>query len=325
MLAYRISDASISVMLNNQHRSIHSNHMCYADLRAHLENTPHGEHDLDKIEEWLDLRKFIAVATHGLVEVSNNEVRFNGNTVTNSLATRILEHLSRKIEFNPLIQFMDNLMRNPDKGLVDDAFAWLEAGDMPITEDGHLIAYKGVDADYRSHHADVDGTRYRHKVGDKPKMPRSRCDPDRTNTCSRGLHFCSYGYLAHGYFGGRDRVVIVKINPKDLTAIPTDYGRQKGRCCTYSVVGEIPREDFEDIYGGKRVVQTKDAPGHKPKPKKKSKAKKKKAEKKTLPRIGGFTYKQIKKEIEKLGQRGVCRKYPDIKRSTLQDFLKRNG
>ena len=55
-------------------------------------------------------------------------------------------------------------------------------------------------------------------------------------TCSYGLHFCSEGYLRH--FGG-DRVVILKINPRDVVSIPTDYNNTKGRCCRYEVIGEV--------------------------------------------------------------------------------------
>jgi hypothetical protein len=52
------------------------------------------------------------------------------------------------------------------------------------------------------------------------------------------LHFCSQEYLPH--FGGSDsRVVIVKINPRDVVSIPTDYNNAKGRACRYEVIGEV--------------------------------------------------------------------------------------
>jgi acyl carrier protein len=56
------------------------------------------------------------------------------------------------------------------------------------------------------------------------------------NHCSYGLHFCSQSYLQK--FGG-DRIVILKINPRDVVSIPTDYNHAKGRCCRYEVIGEL--------------------------------------------------------------------------------------
>jgi hypothetical protein len=85
-------------------------------------------------------------------------------------------------------------------------------------------------------------------------MPRSECDENRDQTCSTGLHFCSYEYLPRGY-SHNQRVVIVKVNPKDVTAIPTDYNYQKARCCSYEVVGEITG-NVEDHYRGKKVVDS---------------------------------------------------------------------
>ena len=34
-------------------------------------------------------------------------------------------------------------------------------------------------------------------------------------------------------------MVILKINPRDVVSIPTDYNNTKGRTCRYEVVGEV--------------------------------------------------------------------------------------
>jgi hypothetical protein len=67
-------------------------------------------------------------------------------------------------------------------------------------------------------------------------MERNKVDDNQNNTCSSGLHFCSENYLRS--FGG-DRTVIVKINPRDVVSIPTDYDNSKGRACRYEVIGEV--------------------------------------------------------------------------------------
>ncbi len=37
--------------------------------------------------------------------------------------------------------------------------------------------------------------------------------------------------------------MILKVNPKDVVSIPSDYDNAKGRTCRYEVIGELERED----------------------------------------------------------------------------------
>jgi hypothetical protein len=73
-------------------------------------------------------------------------------------------------------------------------------------------------------------------IGMIVEMERNEVDDNRDNTCSSGLHFCSESYLKS--FGGA-RTVIVKINPRDVVSIPSDYNDAKGRACRYEVIGEV--------------------------------------------------------------------------------------
>jgi len=81
-----------------------------------------------------------------------------------------------------------------------------------------------------------------HDIGTKVSMERADCNADRNQTCSRGLHFCSFDYLG-SYHSSQGRVIIIKINPRDVTAIPNDYNDTKGRCCKLEVVGEVPEAE----------------------------------------------------------------------------------
>jgi hypothetical protein len=73
-------------------------------------------------------------------------------------------------------------------------------------------------------------------------MPRNKVDEDKDRTCSHGLHFCSHGYLSN--FSG-EKVVVLKVNPRDVVAIPADYNNTKGRACRYEVVGELSPAEVE--------------------------------------------------------------------------------
>lgn len=48
-------------------------------------------------------------------------------------------------------------------------------------------------------------------------------------------------------FRDEARTVIVKINPRDVVSIPTDYDNSKGRACRYEVIGELG-VDPEDAF-----------------------------------------------------------------------------
>ena len=67
-------------------------------------------------------------------------------------------------------------------------------------------------------------------------MARNKVNEDKDQTCSHGLHFCGRGYL--GSYPG-SRTVILEINPADVVSIPSDYNNHKGRCCKYTVIGEL--------------------------------------------------------------------------------------
>jgi hypothetical protein len=127
---------------------------------------------------------------------------------------------------------MENLMSNPSHRAVTELYKFLEKGNLPITNDGHFLAYKKVRKDYKDCHT---GT-MDNSIGQIVEMERNQVDDKAENTCSSGLHFCSREYLDH--FGG-ERTVILKINPADVVSIPTDYNASKGRACRYEVIGEL--------------------------------------------------------------------------------------
>jgi hypothetical protein len=132
-------------------------------------------------------------------------------------------------------------MSNPSKRAVDELYGFLEKNNLPITPDGHFLAYKKVRDDY----TDVHSGTMDNGVGQIVEMERNEVDDNKDRTCSTGLHFCSQNYLNH--FGG-ERIVIVKINPRDVVSIPSDYNDSKGRACRYEVIGELgvnPEDAFD--------------------------------------------------------------------------------
>ena len=168
------------------------------------------------------------------VEIKDGLVTYNGEVIHNTLTKRIISFIRDGLPYEPLVKFFNNLMDNPSKRAVDELYDFLEAGELPITEDGCFLAYKNV----RKNYMDIHSGTFRNMVGDVCEMPRNRVDEERERTCSYGLHFCSIAYLPHFSDSDGGHTMIVKINPKDVVSIPADYNNTKGRTCRYEVVAE---------------------------------------------------------------------------------------
>ncbi len=173
------------------------------------------------------------------VEIKDGLVTYNGETIHNTLTTRIIKFMRDGLPHEPLVKFFNNLMQNPSSRAVNELYDFLEAGELPITEDGCFLAFKNV----RKNYYDIHSGTFRNQVGDVCEMPRNRVDEDKDRTCSYGLHFCSIAYLPHFSDSDGGHTMIVKINPKDVVSIPADYNNTKGRTCRYEVVSEY-KEDW---------------------------------------------------------------------------------
>lgn len=168
------------------------------------------------------------------VEVKDGSINYHGQVIHNTLTQRIIRFMRDGLPHEPLLNFFKNLMENPSKRAVDELYDFLEVGELPITEDGCFLAFKNV----RSNYMDIHSGTFRNMVGDVCEMPRNRVDEEKNRTCSAGLHFCSIKYLPHFTDSDGGKTMIVKINPKDVVAIPADYNNTKGRTCRYEVVSE---------------------------------------------------------------------------------------
>jgi hypothetical protein len=166
------------------------------------------------------------------VAIQGDKLFWKGTEMHGAIVKRMVQMLQEGFPVEPLVNFMDNMMQNPSYRSVNELYGFLEKNNLPITPDGHFLAYKKVRDDYK----DVYSGKFDNSVGQIVEMERNQVNDDARQTCSAGLHFCSEGYLGH--FGGA-RVRILKINPRDVVSIPTDYNNSKGRACRYEVVGEV--------------------------------------------------------------------------------------
>jgi len=232
---YLIQGSNIVVVIGNTSHTISKTHLTYSKVLEAIK-----AEDWEMVKDVIEPKKVVLNYGAGNVSIQGETLFWRGEELHSSLANRMIAMLQEGFPIGPLVQFMENLMSNPSKRAVSELYGFLEKNNLPITPDGHFLAYKKV----RQNFFDVHSGSMDNSVGKVLEMERNKVDDDKDNTCSTGLHFCSQSYLKH--FGG-DRIVIVKINPRDVVSIPSDYNDAKGRTCRYEVIGELGVE-AEDAF-----------------------------------------------------------------------------
>lgn len=238
---YLIQGNNIVVVIGNKSHTISKTHITYTKV---LEAIKAG--DWDAVPDIIEPKKVVLNYGQGNVSIQGETLFWKGKELNTGLSVRMIQMLQEGFPIEPMVNFMENLYKNPSKRAVTELYGFLEKSNLPITPDGHFLAYKKVRANY----FDVHSGTMDNSVGQVVEMERHDVDDNKDNTCSTGLHFCSMSYLSS--FGG-ERTVIVKINPADVVSIPSDYNDAKGRACRYEVIGEL---DVEPEQAFTRPVQT---------------------------------------------------------------------
>jgi len=223
--------------------------------------------DLDGLKIYLDNKtpeKIIENFSEGEIVVRDGNIFIVGdwNPIPRTIASRIKEYIDYGISYKPLVAFWKNLRENPSASSREQLFTFLEKNKHPFTDDGCFIAYKkikkiyipkeeleGVYNEGKFAVVTIDGKDFIYvdsysgqidnSPGASPWMDRWAVDPNPDVTCSTGLHVAAWQY-AQTYSG--DCLVIVKVNPKDVVAVPIDYSNQKMRVCAYTVLSECAEE-----------------------------------------------------------------------------------
>jgi len=235
MFPYLIQGNNIVVVIGNKSHTVSKTHISYQKVLDAIKSN-----DWNTVKDVIEPKKVVLNYGAGNVSVQGEALFWKGEELHSTLAMRMITMLQEGFPVEPMVAFMENLMQNPSKRAVSELYGFLEKNQLPITPDGHFLAYKKVRDDFKDCHS---GT-MDNSVGMIVEMERNKVDDDKNVTCSTGLHFCGMSYLSH--FGGA-RTVIVKINPRDVVSIPTDYNEAKGRACRYEVIGELgvePEEAF---------------------------------------------------------------------------------
>lgn len=261
-IPYLLQGQNIVLVIEGQPHTISTEHLSYEKILDAVKAADWGV-----IPQLVSVKEAIKKFSQGAINIDGDQLTYNGFPMHGALADRTIKMLKEGFDLTPMVNFINNLMKNPSSRAVNELYGFLEKNSLPITEDGCFLAYKKIRRDYYDCHsgsvlnkpAALMTPEEEKQLLDTPEnnkrgvnfgvirsvngpnktyvqMVRNMVDEDKDRTCSAGLHFCSIDYLSH--FGG-DRIVTLKINPADVVAIPSDYNNAKGRCCYYIIESEM--------------------------------------------------------------------------------------
>ena len=199
------------------------------------------EEKYDEAMEMLNIKRGLERYISGDLIIEGGTLKYKDLIIDSGLTRRIVEKMQNGEPFEPLVAFFENLMANPSRRAVYQLYDFLEHNDIEITDDGHFIAWKRVNSNFK----DMYTGKFDNSPGTVVKVNRFQVDENPNVTCSHGLHVAAKSYIPH-YGGGSGKVIACKVNPADVVAIPTDYNNAKMRCAGYEVLYEVT-SDFKEM------------------------------------------------------------------------------
>lgn len=254
-LAYNLSEDSITIFFDGKPHTIRKDNANFSALRSAI-----FEGRYDDVPELLDIKKAVEDFVEGDVEVRDEVLYYKGkHRLHGVVVDKLLDMLrSGMKDSTPITNYIGRLMNNPSSNSVDELYTFLGYRSLPITPEGKVLGYKGVQADYWSNTGNADTivlqgqTNKRHQiyngVGETIEIQRRSCDDNKDNHCSHGLHIGSYDY-ANSWASSEGRLLLVEFDPQDAVSVPTDCDFQKLRVCKYKVVADITdsRQELDKV------------------------------------------------------------------------------
>jgi hypothetical protein len=249
-----ITADSITVIVDGKPQSVRSDNVNFESVKAAI-----YAQDWKTVSRVINqkqaVQKFVADSTDGEVEVTGNEVLYNGTALEGVVVDKLLEMMREGLkDSTPFVQYIKRLMKNPSSNSVQQLYTFLGYKSLPITPEGKVLGYKGVREDFWSSNGNTktvvlqgktdSSGRILNEVGATIEVQRSSVDDNKGNHCSHGLHVGSFDY-ADGWAGHNGRLLLVEFDPEDAVSVPTDCNFQKLRVCKYKVVADITESRHE--------------------------------------------------------------------------------
>jgi hypothetical protein len=246
------SETTVSVFADSFEKTIPASHTSYRDVVTYLAETSDRPEERDEetlrrlTDPLLVVRDRVARITDRVTFDDNlSTLRYDGVPINSALARRIKERLRAGDtgSLKPLLRFLVNLEENPSSRAKEATYGWVERHGLTVTKDGSFLGYKAVQEDGSSKSAgpnnfvngelylDGEHTRVPHEVGSVISKRRADVDDTPGGGCSTGLHVGTLQYAT----GFAPRLMIVKVNPRDVVSASDSDLEWKIRVCEYRV------------------------------------------------------------------------------------------
>lgn len=239
MIPYTITGESITVILNGKSHTTKKGSANFVGLRNALINELWSE-----VPEHINVAASLQKWAKGKFSIQSDELCFEGKPLPMSIVKRMNRMASRGEDPTSLFNFYERLQKNPSFRSVEQLFDFLDHENIPITEDGTFLAYKGVREDYKDIHS---GT-FVNTPGSSFFMPRNQISDDPDVPCHVGFHVGAEDYAVN-FAGHSGRIVICRVDPEDVVCVPRDHSFQKMRVSKYTVIGNhgssLPSTTFD--------------------------------------------------------------------------------
>jgi hypothetical protein len=196
--------------------------------------------------------KIIERGTQGEFSIKTGDVEIkDGN--------RLAKHVDRIVTSGQgakgFAKFMADFAKIKHPHSADDLLMFLENGDLPIADDGQIIAYKvlNVSDEKNGRFRDCHSNTIEQGVGSFVSVDADMVDMNRGQSCSTGLHICSRRYIS-GFYGYSRVITLVKVSAKDILTVP--HGENtKVRGSGYHIVAVLPKNVGDALANGKTLDQ----------------------------------------------------------------------
>lgn len=228
---YINTSSSVVLTLNGESEIVEETHPNFKAIQIAIVSG-----DFKQAFALMNIRKSIESFTQGAITIKGEKLFYGTIEIRSTIAQRILELMRQGDDgFKTLVSFFEKLMENPSRNSVEQLWGFISHNDIEIDSEGHIIGWKRV-RNNGNGLVDSRTSKVPNNIGNIVSMPRWMVDADKNVTCSQGLHVGAWDYVRS--FSG-DTTIKVRVHPRDVVSVPTDYNDQKMRACQYEVVGVV--------------------------------------------------------------------------------------
>ena len=143
---YTLSETSITVFWEGKPYTVRNDNANFNELRKALFDARYED-----VGQYLDLKQAVEDFVDGDVEIKDEVVYYKGFRLAGVVVDKLLEMLRSGLkDSSPLVNYIQRLMVNPSSNSIEELYTFLGYRSLPITPDGKILGYKGVQEDFYS-------------------------------------------------------------------------------------------------------------------------------------------------------------------------------